>query len=124
MSEGVDRFHQAVSEIEGIDRLKLIFEHRDPFLLDELEHIDPFQYDTVILLSRGDHLESEEQMDADTLLLVLLLRRLRDKQIGRPRHTRTDRSHSRRTRRPRLHACQCDCSSLPYSRTPSRSHAS
>ncbi len=88
MSEGVDRFHQAVSEIEGIDRLKLIFEHRDPFLLDELEHIDPFQYDTVILLSRGDHLESEEQMDADTLLLVLLLRRLRDKQIGRPRHTR------------------------------------
>ena len=88
MSEGEDHFHKTIQEIESAGRLKVIFEHRDPFILDELEHIDPFSYDTVILLSRGDHLESEEQMDADTLMLVLLLRRLRDKQIGRPKRTR------------------------------------
>ena len=88
MSEGAEHFHKTVQEIEAVGRLKMIFEHRDPFILDELEHIDPFGYDTVILLSRGDHLESEEQMDADTLMLVLLLRRLRDKQIGRTIRTR------------------------------------
>ena len=54
------------------------------FTMEDMEYIDPFQYDTVILLSRGGQIESEDQMDADTLMLVMLLRRLRDQQLGRP----------------------------------------
>lgn len=86
--ESSEEIMQVISEIESTDRFKIIHEHRDPFIFDELEYIDPFRFDTVILLSRGDHIDSEEQMDADTLVLVLLLRRLRDKQIGRKINTR------------------------------------
>ena len=86
--ESSEEIMKVISDIENTDRFKIIHEYRDPFIFDELEYIDPFSFDTVILLSRGDHIGSEEKMDADTLMLVLLLRRLRDKQIGRQISTR------------------------------------
>ena len=50
----------------------------NPFSRLELEAIEPFSYDTVILLSQSGLTETEEQMDADTLMLTLLLRRIRE----------------------------------------------
>jgi ion channel POLLUX/CASTOR len=88
MPDDSEHVNQLISNIDGVESNTIIHEQRDPFTLDALEQVDPFKFDTVILLSRGDHIDSEEQMDADTLVLVLLLRRLRDKQIGRHITTR------------------------------------
>lgn len=50
----------------------------NPFSRPELEALEPLSYDTVILLSQSGLTETEEQMDADTLMLTLLLRRVRE----------------------------------------------
>jgi len=62
-------------ELRGIE-LKLV--HENPFDKVSLKARSPFSYDAVILLSQSGATETEEQMDADTLMLILLLRRLRE----------------------------------------------
>jgi len=84
ISEGIQSLEESLNLLGTSSRLRLIWERRDPFTIEDMEYIDPFQYDTVILLSRGGQVEIEDQMDADTLMLVMLLRRLRDQQLGRP----------------------------------------
>jgi hypothetical protein len=84
ISEGIKSLEESLNLFGTSSKLRLIWERRDPFTMEDMEYIDPFQYDTVILLSRGGQIESEDQMDADTLMLVMLLRRLRDQQLGRP----------------------------------------
>ena len=84
ISEDIKSLEESLNLFGTSSKLRLIWERRDPFTMEDMEYIDPFQYDTVILLSRGGLIESEDQMDADTLMLVMLLRRLRDQQLGRP----------------------------------------
>jgi len=62
-------------EPRGVE-LKLISEN--PFDKVALRAQEPFSYDAVVLLSQSGSTETEEQMDADTLMLILLLRRIRD----------------------------------------------
>jgi ion channel POLLUX/CASTOR len=50
----------------------------NPFCREDLCSESPFSYDTVILLSQSGSTETEEQMDADTLMLILLMRRIRE----------------------------------------------
>jgi hypothetical protein len=50
----------------------------NPFCKSDLEGERPFSYDTVILLSQSGTTDTEEQMDADTLMLILLMRRIRE----------------------------------------------
>lgn len=50
----------------------------DSFSYKSLLDIDPYSYSTVILLCHSAHISTEEQMDADTLMLILLLRRIKE----------------------------------------------
>lgn len=68
-------FDITLSEQRGID-LRLL--PVNPFDKAELKAQNPFSYDSIILLSQSGMTETEEQMDADTLMLILLLRKLRD----------------------------------------------
>ena len=44
----------------------------DSFSFKSLKNLKPYSYDTVILLCHSAHTATEEQMDADTLMLILL----------------------------------------------------
>lgn len=88
MPKGSAQLEEHINTVIAQAEIKVSRDYSDPFKLDSLEKVDPFAYDTVLLLSRGGNMESESQMDADTLMLVLLLRKLRDKQIGRTLTTR------------------------------------
>ena len=50
----------------------------DSFSFQHLKSLKPYSYDTVILLCHSSHTATEEQMDADTLMLILLLRRIKE----------------------------------------------
>ena len=88
MPRGAQKLEDHIEEVVSMTNMKVTRDFSDPFKLQNLEKVDPYRFDTVLLLSRGGNAESETQMDADTLMLVLLLRRLRDKQIGRQITTR------------------------------------
>lgn len=72
-------FDLGAHENRGIE-LRLISEN--PFDKKCLEAQEPLSYHSVILLSQSGSTETEEQMDADTLMLILLLRRIREERRG------------------------------------------
>ena len=60
------------------EKIYIRHEPINPFSYQGLTSLEPFSFNTVILLSQSGQTETEEQMDADTLMLILLLKRLRD----------------------------------------------
>lgn len=49
---------------------------KNPLNLNELTEVNPLDYDIVIILSQDSHNHDPEKVDADTLMILLLLRKL------------------------------------------------
>lgn len=70
-----------VETISGLDaagavRCRLV--DKDPLVCDELESMSPFDYDNVIILPQKPNLEADpERIDAETIVVLLHLRKLR-----------------------------------------------
>lgn len=55
----------------------------DPMRLETLESMDPFTYENIIILSQDKDEQSADKIDSDTLIILLLLRKLKgDKDVG------------------------------------------
>lgn len=63
-------------ELEGI-QLALI--DQNPMNAESLLEVQPFMYDNIIILSQSGGFESPETTDSETIILLLLLRSIRDK---------------------------------------------
>ncbi len=48
----------------------------DPMSMEDLKRIDPFSYDNIIILSQSERRGSPEQVDSETLFILLLLRKI------------------------------------------------
>lgn len=48
----------------------------DPLQIGDLERVEPFGYDNVIILSQSEAERSSEKMDSETFMILLLLRKL------------------------------------------------
>lgn len=57
--------------------LEISLIRRSPLDRDTLASVDPFSYDNVIILAQRENPGSLEEVDADTLVILLLLRKLR-----------------------------------------------
>ena len=57
--------------------------NQDPLKLDSLGQMNPFSYDNVIVLSQDLHEQSVDKIDADTLVILLLLRTLNKDDVGK-----------------------------------------
>ncbi|MEM7434819.1 MAG: hypothetical protein AAF436_06670 [Myxococcota bacterium] len=58
--------------------LQIRLHEGDPMSYDELLQINPFSYDNVVILSQTTGATSPEQVDSDTLMILLLLRKIAD----------------------------------------------
>ncbi|MCH8905214.1 MAG: hypothetical protein IIA45_15045, partial [Bacteroidetes bacterium] len=56
--------------------LKLNMIDKDPFHIDELLKMDPFGYDNILILSQEVNEMDANKIDSDTLMILLLLRRI------------------------------------------------
>lgn len=56
--------------------LKINLIDKSPLSADNLRAVDPFSYDNVIILSQKEDPSSSEEIDSDTLVILLLLRRI------------------------------------------------
>ncbi len=83
-------FHEPSDEImEKIDALKaahddLVINHvnESPLHMDYLISMNPFTYDNIIILSQDSGEQSAEKVDSDTLMILLMLRKVaREKEI-------------------------------------------
>lgn len=48
----------------------------DPLQIGDLQRVEPFSYDNVIILSQSEEERSSEKMDSETFMILLLLRKL------------------------------------------------
>jgi hypothetical protein len=58
--------------------LKINLIDKSPLLADNLSAVDPFSYNNVIILSQKEGTSSSEEVDSDTLVILLLLRKIFD----------------------------------------------
>ena len=65
-----------IVEIGKNIKLKFSYRDEDPTRLKVLENCRPYDYDTILILSQNVEEESAEKIDADTLLLLFMLRRV------------------------------------------------
>lgn len=68
--------------------LKINLISGNPLILDTLSKINPFSYDNVIILAQNEYNYSPEKVDSDTLVILLLLRRLSEKNNYNTEHTK------------------------------------
>ncbi len=54
----------------------------DPLKLENLESVNPFSYDNVIILSQSTEQKKADKIDSDTLIILLLLRNIKSKTEG------------------------------------------
>jgi len=50
----------------------------DPLVLQELQDTVPFEHDNIVILSQKDEEQSPDKIDSDTLIILLLLRKLKE----------------------------------------------
>lgn len=68
--------------------LKINIISGNPLILDTLSKINPFSYNNVIILAQNEYDYSPEKVDSDTLVILLLLRRLQEKGKYDTKHTK------------------------------------
>ena len=75
-----DKIRKEVEKLKSTyTSLKINLISGNPLILDTLSKINPFSYDNVIILAQNEYDYSSEKVDSDTLVILLLLRRLSDK---------------------------------------------
>ncbi|MBO6516400.1 MAG: hypothetical protein JJ975_07595 [Bacteroidia bacterium] len=85
-------FNQPPKELRDIvkelsdefDNFRINLIDANPLMSDELQKIDPAQYDNVIVLSQSMEDHTADKIDSDTLIILLLLRKLTEN-VDNPR---------------------------------------
>jgi hypothetical protein len=63
---------------EQLPGIKLTLIEKDPLKMTNLLSVEPFHYDNIIILSQGSHETDAERTDAETIIILLLLRNIFD----------------------------------------------
>lgn len=50
----------------------------NPLVMEQLQETDPFAHDNIVILSQKDSEQSPDKIDSDTLIILLLLRKLKE----------------------------------------------
>ncbi len=75
-----DKIKKEVEKLKSIyTSLKINLISGNPLILDTLSKINPFSYNNVIILAQNEYDYSPEKVDSDTLVILLLLRKLSGK---------------------------------------------
>lgn len=86
-SEEIKKHIQEIDE-EYPD-IKITLHEQNALSIDKLQSLNPFEYDTILILSQNPDEQSAERIDSDTLMILLLLRRIKaDMNIGEENHTK------------------------------------
>ena len=64
---------------EGLPHIRLSLIDQDPMRPENLLEVQPFLYDNILILSQSGGFESPETTDSETIILLLLLRSIRDR---------------------------------------------
>ncbi|PLW92771.1 MAG: hypothetical protein C0592_08925 [Marinilabiliales bacterium] len=71
---------EIIQHIEDIDKeypdLKITLHNENTLVLENLKKLNPFTYDSIIILSQDPTEEDAEKVDSDTLMILLLLRKI------------------------------------------------
>lgn len=85
-----DRIAAIVDDLsESYPHLEISLIRRSPLDRNTLASVDPFSYDNVIILAQRENPGSLEEVDADTLVILLLLRQLRSELADQKRRSQT-----------------------------------
>ena len=63
---------------EAHPELGIRLRNRNPMSFDDLKKANPFSYDNIVILSQSQTAISPERVDSDTLMILLLLRKIAD----------------------------------------------
>ncbi|MDC0230619.1 hypothetical protein OAK19_01505 [Aureispira] len=78
-----DSLKETVKELqEKYINFKINLIDKNPLLLNNLENINPFDYNNIIVLSQDLNEQNVDKIDADTLLILLLLRTIKQDNEG------------------------------------------
>lgn len=71
---------EAIEKIEllkqQVDNIQLNIINKDPLNTETLIEMQPFKYDNIIILSQGEQESDSETLDSETIVILLLLRRI------------------------------------------------
>jgi len=77
---------ELINRIEELKELYSDFEinliNQNPLVMEELLELKPFEHDNVIILSQEAVLKSADKIDSDTLIILLLLRKIKETQLN------------------------------------------
>lgn len=73
---------------EAHQSLRINVHVADPFVLENLDRLEPFSYHNVIILAQNEEEQSPEKVDSDTLMILLLLRKIGREKGNNDRSTR------------------------------------
>jgi hypothetical protein len=66
-----------VAQIDAeLDNININFVNESPLDVENLLSVEPFRYDNIIILSHGDGVHDAEKTDSETIIILLLLRRI------------------------------------------------
>ncbi|MEO9533304.1 MAG: hypothetical protein ABJG68_10225 [Crocinitomicaceae bacterium] len=79
---------EKVNELQvGYEDFDIQLKDSDPLKLENLQEIDPFKYDNIIILSQNSTELNADKIDSDTLIILLLLRNIKQEQgVGQDSH--------------------------------------
>jgi hypothetical protein len=67
----------AITDLQGsIDKLHITLIESSPLHIETFEELDPFKYDNIVILSQGGIDVEPETTDSETIIILLLLRRI------------------------------------------------
>ncbi len=73
-----EEFINRVEELKTIySEFKITLTDADPLLMDSLQATNPFDYDNIIILSQEFNEQRADRIDSDTLIILLLLRKIK-----------------------------------------------
>ena len=75
-----DQLKARVEELKELyEGFEITLEDSDPFDLESLKAANPFKYDNVVILSQDSKEQHPDKIDSDTLIILLLLRKIKSK---------------------------------------------
>jgi hypothetical protein len=76
VKDAPESLRQTVESLDGDGGLRVRLIDKDPLTSEELESLDPFSYNHVIILPQKPHLDAEpERIDSETIVVLLHLRK-------------------------------------------------
>jgi hypothetical protein len=72
-----EQLRAAITDLQGsIDKLHITLIESSPLHIETFEELDPFKYDNIVILSQGGIDVEPETTDSETIIILLLLRRI------------------------------------------------